>query len=77
MYAENSKLVFEDLMVDTRLVVDLDETKKPVMKEFFLVAKIKSPSNPDKALLLAKKASQSGLILNSVKTICHYEFHVL
>ncbi len=77
VYAENSKLVFEDLMVDTRLVVDLDETKKPVMKEFFLVAKIKSPSNPDKALLLAKKASQSGLILNSVKTICHYEFHVL
>ena len=77
VYAENSKLTFEDLHVETRLVVDMDDSKKPVMKEFYLTAKIKSASNADKALLLAKKASQSGLILNSVKTICHFEFHVI
>lgn len=77
VYAENSKLTFEDVHVETRLVVDLDDSKKPVMKEFYLVAKIKSPNNADKAVMLAKKASQSGLILNSVKTICHFEFHVI
>ncbi len=77
VYAENSKLSFEDLTVNARLVVDHDETKRPVMKEFFLHAKIKVPSNADKAILLAKKASQSGLILNSVKTICHFNFEVV
>lgn len=75
--AENSKLVFEDLSVESKLIVDLDERKKPVMKEFFLTAFIKDPSNPDKALLLARKASESGFILNSVKTRCHFDFKVI
>ena len=77
VYAENSKLIFSDVVVDAKLVVDIDDSKKAMMKEFYLVAKIKSPSNPEKAILLAKKAAQSGLILNSVKTICHFEFHVV
>lgn len=77
VYAENSKLSFEDLNVNARLVVDNDESKKPVMKDFYLHAKIKAPSSGDKAILLAKKAAQSGLILNSVKTICHFSFEVV
>ena len=76
VYAENSKLIFSDIKVDSRLIVDLDANRKPVMKEFFLKAKIVEPSNPDKALLLAKKASQAGFVLNSVKTICHFEFEI-
>ena len=35
VYAENSKLTFDDLTVSTKLIVDLDDNKKPVMKEFF------------------------------------------
>ncbi len=77
VYAENSRLTFEDVSVSSKLVVDLDESKRPVMKEFFLSAKIKNPSNPDKALLLAKKASDSGFILNSVKTKCHFDFKIV
>ncbi len=77
VYAENSKLTFSDLFVRSRLIVDLDQNKRPVMKEFFLEAKIHSPSNPERALLLAKKASESGFILNSIKTQCHFEFEVI
>jgi organic hydroperoxide reductase OsmC/OhrA len=77
VYAENSRLSFADLKVESKLVVDLDENKKPVMKEFFLTAKIITPSNPQKALTIAKKASEGGFILNSVKTICHFNFEVI
>lgn len=73
VYAENSKLTFEKLVVDSKLVVDLDERKKPVMKEFHLSARIHNASNPEKALMLAKKASESGFILNSVKTEKYFE----
>ena len=76
VYAENSKLQFEKVTVESKLIVDLDERKKPVMKEFFLKAVISHPSNPDKAKLLAKKACESGFILNSVKTMCHFDIHV-
>lgn len=76
VYAENSKLTFDSVTVDSRLMVDLDEKKRPVMKDFFLKATITNPSNPEKALLLARKASESGFILNSVKTQCHFEFEI-
>jgi organic hydroperoxide reductase OsmC/OhrA len=76
VYAEKSKLTFERVEAESRLLVDLDESKKPVMKEFFLKAKILKPSNPEKATLLANKAAKSGFILNSVKTICHFEFEI-
>jgi organic hydroperoxide reductase OsmC/OhrA len=76
VFAEKSRLSFEKLEVSSRLVVDLDENKKPVMKEFFLEARIHSPTNAEKAMLLARKASQSGFILNSVKTLCHFTFEI-
>lgn len=77
VYAENSRLTFSDLKVESKLVVDLDDQNKPVMKEFFLNAKIIAPSNPQKALLIAKKASEGGFILNSVKTKCHFDFEII
>lgn len=77
VYAEHSKLTFEEIIVSTELVVAPDENKKPVMKEFFLRAQIRRPSNPEKARFLAKKASESGFILNSVKTTCHFEFEIV
>jgi organic hydroperoxide reductase OsmC/OhrA len=77
VYAENSKLTFANLRVTSKLIVDTDENRKPVMKEFYLEAEIRLPSNPEKALLLAKKASESGFILNSVKTKCHFDFKIV
>ncbi len=77
VFAENSKLSFEKLTAHSQLIVDLDEKKRPVMKEFFLKVEISNPSSHDKALVLAKKASETGFILNSVKTICHFDFKVM
>jgi organic hydroperoxide reductase OsmC/OhrA len=76
VYAENSRLTFDDITVNSNLVVDLDDQKRPVMKDFFLKATIKNPSSVGKAMLLAKKASESGFILNSVKTNCHFDFMI-
>jgi len=76
VFAENSRLTFESLQVESKLIVDLDEKKRPVMKEFFLKAKIKSPSNADKARLLARRTTETGFILNSVKTTCHFEVEI-
>lgn len=76
VYAENSKLTFERLATSSRLVLDTGPEGKPIMKEFFLKVEITGASDPDRALLLAKKASSSGFILNSVKTQCHFEFMI-
>lgn len=77
VFAENSKLTFANLVVHSKLSVDLDSQGKPVMKDFHLHAKIFAPSNQEKSLLLAKKASQAGFILNSVKTNCHFDFEIV
>jgi organic hydroperoxide reductase OsmC/OhrA len=77
VYAENSKLTYEAVEVEARLVVDLDENRKPVMKELHLRARILKPSNRDRALLLARKALQAGFILNSVKTEIRSEIDVV
>jgi organic hydroperoxide reductase OsmC/OhrA len=76
VYAENSKLTFKNVLVESKLIVDLDENKKPYMKDFYLKAIIFTPSNSEKAILLAEKASKSGFILNSVKTKCHFDIAV-
>ena len=76
VYAEKSRLEFESVTADSSLSVDLDENRKPVMKKLDVKVVITKPNNPEKALLLAKKASQSGFILNSVKTECHFDFQI-
>ncbi len=77
VYAENSKLTYESIEAESRLIVDLDENRKPVMKELHLRARIVRPSNRDRALLLARKALQAGFILNSVKTEIRSEIDVV
>lgn len=76
VYCEYSKVSFAKLEVDSRLVVDLDENKKPVMKQFFLKARIHQPTHAEKVKMLAQRACKSGFILNSVKTECHFEFEL-
>ena len=36
VYAENSKLSFDRVTTHSRLVVDFDSSKQPVMKDFFM-----------------------------------------
>jgi organic hydroperoxide reductase OsmC/OhrA len=68
VYAEKSRIEFDHISVQGELTVDLDESKKPIMKKFILNAEISGCSNLDRARSLAEKAFSSGFILNSVKT---------
>ncbi len=76
VYAANSKLNIEKIDAQSELVVDLNSEKKPVMKSFKLKVNIKTDGQIDKAKLLAKKAFESGFILNSVKTETELELNV-
>jgi len=73
--AQNSRLAFDSVEVASLLsVAPGEESGRPVMKDFHLEARIVGVSDSKKALLLAKKASESGFILNSVKTSCRFSF---
>lgn len=76
VYAHHSRLVFQELLVHSNLIVDLDENKKPVMKKLILRAQIIGAENPEKAQMLATRAMKQGFILNSVKTELEYDISV-
>ncbi len=40
VYADISKLIFKSIEVNSKLIVDLDEKKLPIMKDFFLCTTI-------------------------------------
>ncbi len=72
VYAENSKLTFDQIKIQTELSVDTNESRKVCMKKCHLEIQLINPSSPEKALLLIKKSFESGFILNSVKTELTY-----
>lgn len=76
VYAEKSNLNFESISAQADLTVDFDETKKPVMKDLKVLVTIAKPSDSKLAEQLAKKASRSGFILNSVKTSCEFQIQI-
>ena len=68
VYAQYSKLSFEKLDVKTELIVDLNESKKPCMKEIQFKIDVFGASDLKKAQLLVNKTLENGFILQSVKT---------
>lgn len=68
VYAEKSKIHFSQVKVKTELIVDLNETKKPVMQKCILHVSILGSENPERTKTIAQKAFSSGFIINSVKT---------
>lgn len=68
VYAEKSKITFSHLDVNTELIADLSELKKPIMKKCILTVLISGCENPDRTKIIAEKAFKSGFIINSVKT---------
>lgn len=68
VYAEKSKLKFSEVYAKTDLIVDLDENKKPIMKEAHMSVSISGAEQPERIRQIAQRAFQSGFILNSVKT---------
>ncbi|MBY0383956.1 OsmC family protein [bacterium] len=76
VYAQHSRLSFTEVRVQSDLIVDLDENKKPVMKKLVLNAMIVGAENPQKAQMLATRAMKQGFILNSVKTEIEFNISV-
>ena len=76
VYAQMSKLSYEKVTAQSKLTVDVNENKKPVMKTLDVDVQIFGAADADKALRLAKRASESGFIINSVKTDCHFKFEI-
>lgn len=77
VYAEHSKVTFEECSVTGHLTVDLNDNKKPVMKKCLLKAQLKNANNPVLGKRLLQRALESGFILNSVKTELHLEIEIL
>jgi organic hydroperoxide reductase OsmC/OhrA len=75
--AEKSRVTFENLRVEGKLVVDRDESKRPVMKTFRLKIQLTTPSAPERAASLVQKAIAGGFILNSVKTEITHELEIV
>ena len=76
VYAEKSKLKFEAVTAEAKLIVDYDSNKKPVMKSFKLIANISGTENPERTRTIANRAFSSGFILNSVKTELQMDLQV-
>jgi len=74
--AEKSRLSFEDLQVEASLFVDRGEGGRPWMAQMKMNVQLKGASDRDKAESLLKRTSESCMILNSVKTEKHFEFHL-
>ena len=75
--AEKSRVKFERLEVDGRLIVDRDELKHPCMKDFHFEIKIYGVDQPERINTLVKKTMESGFILNSVKTRLTYQAEIV
>jgi len=76
VFAEKSRIGFENLTVNAALIVDRNESGVPWMKAVHLRVNLAGASDIDRARHLLEKTSQSCMILNSVKTEKVFEFQV-
>ncbi|MFN7684476.1 MAG: OsmC family protein [Oligoflexia bacterium] len=79
VFAEKSRVVFQNIQARGVLVVDRDEKGVPWMARFKLSATVdgvSSESDRERVLVLLEKTSRSCMILNSVKTEKTFEFGV-
>lgn len=76
VYCEASKIEFEKLEVDSRLVVDKNDKGQPWMKEAHFRVRLQGASRADRLQSLAERAIKNGFILNSVKTQLSWEVEI-
>ena len=74
--AEKSRLVFEQIKIELKLVLDKDENQLMIMKDAYFNILIVGAENPEKTLRLLEKTTKACMILNSVKTTLHFSFKV-
>ncbi|MFN8847657.1 MAG: OsmC family protein [Bdellovibrionales bacterium] len=74
VFAEKSKIKFENLEAKGRLTLDRDEKGITWMKHFLLQVNLKGCPDKERGERLLQKVSQSCMVLNSVKTEKTFEF---
>ena len=60
--------MFEEIKINSELIVDKDEKQKPVMRKIIFKIEVTNPSNQSKAETIINKVLENGFILQSVKT---------
>ena len=76
VFAEKSKLNYQDITAKGHLTLDRDEKGVPWMKTFLLKVHLSGCIEEEKAQRILNKVSQSCMVLNSVKTEKAFEFSV-
>ena len=76
VFAEKSKLNYQDIIAKGHLTLDRDEKGIPWMKTFLLKVHLTGCPEEEKALRILNKVSQSCMVLNSVKTEKTFELSV-
>ena len=73
VFAEFSRLHFESLNLNSKLVVNKDESGKPWMDSIHIKINISGLSDEKKLHLLINKTFENGFILRSIKTKITYD----
>ena len=76
VFAQNSKLEFKKLNVNAELAVDRNDKGLPWMARMSFQVQIEGTDNRELALRVLDKTSKGCLVLNSVNTEKHFEFHI-
>ena len=76
VFAEKSRLHYENLNSRAVLEVDRDEKGRPWMARIHFKIQLTGVQQPENAKRLLEKTSQSCMILNSVKTEKTFDFEI-
>jgi organic hydroperoxide reductase OsmC/OhrA len=76
VFAQNSKLEFKKLNVNAELAVDRNDKGLPWMARMNFQVHIEGTDNRELAQRVLDKTSKGCLVLNSVNTEKHFEFHI-
>lgn len=77
VFAEKSRLAFQDIHLDTVLDVDRDEKGRPWMARVHIKIRLRGVSQTENAQRLLERTGQNCMILNSVNTHKTFEYEIL
>lgn len=75
--SKNSNFEFDNIEVDSELIMDKDETNVPIMKEIKLIINISTSLDEDKAIKVIEKTLRSCYIHRSIKTVVSYSLKLV
>ncbi len=76
VFAEKSRLAFQNINIRANLEVDRDESGRPWMARIHMNIVLNGISQKETALRILERTSQSCMILNSVRTEKTFHFEI-